>query len=122
MSLLTWTVSDRGDHYADFGRGRYSVARTHGRVPRFVARWSPHSQSVHSGPEHHGRADARSSQGCLRAARRAADRHALTSAAANQGAFARLPPLAPTANAFHLVLRARDAASWLRTFLLHSKN
>jgi hypothetical protein len=37
MSLLTWTVSDSGGHYADFGR--YSVARTHGRVPRFVARW-----------------------------------------------------------------------------------
>jgi hypothetical protein len=39
MSLLTWTVSDSGVHHADFGRGRYSVARTHGRVPRFVARW-----------------------------------------------------------------------------------
>jgi hypothetical protein len=39
MSPLTWTVSDSGRHYADFGRGRYSVARTHGRVPRFVARW-----------------------------------------------------------------------------------
>jgi hypothetical protein len=39
MSLLTWTVSDGGVHHADFGRGRYSVARTHGRVPRFVARW-----------------------------------------------------------------------------------
>ena len=39
MSLLTWTVSDVGVHYADFGRGRYSVARTDGRVPRFVARW-----------------------------------------------------------------------------------
>ena len=39
MSLLTWTVSVSGSHYADFGRGRYSVARTHGRVPRFVARW-----------------------------------------------------------------------------------
>ena len=39
MSVLTWTVSDSGGHYADFGRGRYSVARTHGRVPRFVARW-----------------------------------------------------------------------------------
>jgi hypothetical protein len=39
MSVLTWTVSDSGGHYADFGRGRYSVARTHGQVPRFVARW-----------------------------------------------------------------------------------
>jgi hypothetical protein len=39
MSLLTWTVSDGGVHHADFGGGRYSVARTHGRVPRFVARW-----------------------------------------------------------------------------------
>src|SRR4051812_50105561 len=39
MSLLTWTVSDSGGHYADLGRRRYSVARTHGRVPRFVARW-----------------------------------------------------------------------------------
>ena len=39
MSLLTWTVSDNGIHYADIGRGRYSVARTYGRVPRFVARW-----------------------------------------------------------------------------------
>jgi hypothetical protein len=39
MSLLTWTVSDGGVHHADFGRGRYSVARTHGRVPRFVVRW-----------------------------------------------------------------------------------
>ena len=39
MSLLSWTVSDGGVHHADFGRGRYSVARTHGRVPRFVARW-----------------------------------------------------------------------------------
>jgi hypothetical protein len=39
MSLLTWTVSDSGGHYADFGRGRYSVARTHGSVPRFVACW-----------------------------------------------------------------------------------
>jgi hypothetical protein len=39
MSLLTWTVSDSGGHFADFGRGRYSVARTYGRVPRFVARW-----------------------------------------------------------------------------------
>jgi hypothetical protein len=28
MSLLTWTVSDNGVHYADIGRGRYSVART----------------------------------------------------------------------------------------------
>jgi hypothetical protein len=34
MSVLTWTVGDSGGHYADFGRGRYSVARTHGRVPR----------------------------------------------------------------------------------------
>ena len=32
MSLLTWTVSVSGSHYADFGRGRYSVARTHGRA------------------------------------------------------------------------------------------
>jgi hypothetical protein len=39
MSLLSWTVSDGGVHHADFGLGRYSVARTHGRVPRFVARW-----------------------------------------------------------------------------------
>jgi len=39
MSLLTWTVSDGGVQHADFGGGRYSVARTHGRVPRFVARW-----------------------------------------------------------------------------------
>ena len=39
MSPLTWTVSDGGVHHADFGGGRYSVARTHGRVPRFVARW-----------------------------------------------------------------------------------
>jgi hypothetical protein len=39
MSVLIWTVSVSGSHYADFGRGRYSVARTHGRVPRFVARW-----------------------------------------------------------------------------------
>jgi hypothetical protein len=47
MSLLTWTVSD-SVHHAEFGRGRYSVARTYGRVPRFVARWrrsrSPFSQ------------------------------------------------------------------------------
>jgi hypothetical protein len=34
----TWEIS-RGVHHADFGRGRYSVARTHGRVPRFVVRW-----------------------------------------------------------------------------------
>jgi hypothetical protein len=39
MSLLTWTVRDGGVYHADFGHGRYSVARTHGRVPRFVARW-----------------------------------------------------------------------------------
>ena len=38
MSLLTWTVNS-GGHFAEFGHGRYSVARTHGRVPRFVARW-----------------------------------------------------------------------------------
>ena len=39
MSLLRWTVSDNGIHYADIGHGRYSVVRTYGRVPRFVARW-----------------------------------------------------------------------------------
>jgi hypothetical protein len=72
MSVLTWTVGDSGGHYADFGRGRYSVARTHGRVPR-LWRAGTEPWSIYSGPEHHGRADARSSQDCLRAARRAAD-------------------------------------------------
>ena len=48
MSLLTWTVSDGGVHHADFGRGRYSVARTHGRVPRFVAPLAPRPQSFYA--------------------------------------------------------------------------
>jgi hypothetical protein len=39
QNLTTRTVSDCGGHYADFGRGRYSVARTYGWVQRFVARW-----------------------------------------------------------------------------------
>ena len=34
MSLLTWTVSDGGVHHADFGGGRYSVARTRGSSNR----------------------------------------------------------------------------------------
>ena len=71
MSLLTWTVSDGGVHHADFGGGRYSVARTHGRVPRFVARW--HRSRVRLPRVRTSRrADDRSRQGCLRAARTAA--------------------------------------------------
>ena len=38
VDSLAW-AGDFGVHHADFGRGRYSVARTHGRVPRFVVRW-----------------------------------------------------------------------------------
>jgi len=37
--LPTQRASDVDVHHANPGRGRYSVARTHGRVPRFVARW-----------------------------------------------------------------------------------
>jgi hypothetical protein len=62
MNLLTWTVSDSGGHYADFGR--YSVARAHGRVPRFVARW------------HRSRAQNITGAPTLEAAKAACERHA----------------------------------------------
>jgi hypothetical protein len=77
MSLLTWTVSDGGVHHADFGGGRYSVARTHGRVPRFVARWHRSRGQFTEGKNITGAPTNRSRQACLRAARGAADRHSL---------------------------------------------
>src|SRR4051794_27450794 len=75
MSLLTWTVSDKGDHYADFGRGRYSVARTHGRVPRFVARWHRSRGPVTQGQNITGATTARSSQSCMRGTRSSGRRY-----------------------------------------------
>jgi hypothetical protein len=39
--MLTWTIDARGlaeAHYANFGRGRYSVTRSHGPRP-YLARW-----------------------------------------------------------------------------------
>ena len=89
MSLLTWTVSDGGVHHADFGRGRYSVAKTHGRVPRFVARWHRSRGPFTEGKNSTGAADHRSRQGCLRAARGTADRRSLGAKRRRWRAYAR---------------------------------
>jgi hypothetical protein len=68
MSLLTWTVSDCGGHYADFGRGRYKREDIWSGAEVCCA-LAPQPRSIYSGPKHHGRCHARSRQGRLRAAR-----------------------------------------------------
>ena len=67
MSLLTWTVSDRGatTPTSDAGAQRREDVWSGAEVCGALA---PQPRSIYSGPEHHGRPD-RSSQG-------ACERHA----------------------------------------------
>jgi hypothetical protein len=61
--MLRWTVDtsdavaeEDATHYANFGRGRYSVTRSHGSEPWFQARWhrwrrvATHSKIIGSAP------------------------------------------------------------------------